>query len=190
MSEKFYISDLHGGHERVIAQSKRPFPSVEEMNQTLIENCLVSLPKGSSLYHLGDLGWTNSFIETFFETAQKKHIQLHIILGNHDRGLKKYKKRCASYSSIKEIKLRGVPTTLCHYPMLSYNKSHYNAFQLYGHHHGNGHGTDKLSQFVMGKKLNVNCEFHEYKPWSEEEIIDYMDKQPYNWDYIGDNKNE
>ncbi len=36
--ERFYIADLHFGHENVIRLSERPFETIEEMDQTLINN--------------------------------------------------------------------------------------------------------------------------------------------------------
>ena len=35
---KFYIGDLHFNHERAIDFDNRPFKSVEEMNETFINN--------------------------------------------------------------------------------------------------------------------------------------------------------
>jgi len=88
-------------------------------------------------------------------------------------------------SSLKDVYIGDkLPVVLCHYPMLTWNKSHYNSFMLYGHHHTNSNGTAELAYKAEGKMLNVNVEFHNYMPWSEEEVIEYMSHRPDNWDLI------
>ena len=36
----------------------------------------------------------------------------------------------------------------------------------------------------MGKRLNVNCELHDYKLWSRDEIEEYMKGMPVNIDNV------
>lgn len=38
ISVKFYISDLHLGHDNIIRFDNRPFGSVEEMTEEIIDN--------------------------------------------------------------------------------------------------------------------------------------------------------
>ena len=183
---KYFSSDYHLGHKHVIPWSNRPFNNIEEMNEKIISN-IESLPSGSDLYFLGDLSWDMSILDGFFNRMRKANIHFHWILGNHDEkhGAEKYRKNCSSQSHMKDVYIGDkTPVVLCHYPMLTWNKSHYNSFMLYGHHHANSHGTAELVYKAEGKMLNVNVEFHDYKPWSEEEIIEYMKMRPDNWDLI------
>lgn len=146
-----------------------------------------SLSAGSDLYFLGDLSWDMQVLKTFFDRIKKARINFHWILGNHDykHGATVYKNQCRSMSEIKDVYIGDKqPVVLCHYPMLTWNKSHYNSFLLYGHHHANSNGTKMLESLSKGKTLNVNVEFHDYKPWSEDEIMAYMSKRPDNWDLI------
>jgi calcineurin-like phosphoesterase family protein len=180
---KYFTSDLHFSHEGVIKWSNRPFKNVDEMNEVMLSNLLETVKHGDDLYFIGDLSWDNEYTKFFFDKI--KHINFHWILGNHEKGSDTFRQRCKSMSPLKEIKLStGESVTLCHYPMVTWNKSHYGSFMLYGHHHANSHGTDQLATRAPGKMLNVNVEFHDYKPWSEKEIIDYMATRPNNWDLI------
>lgn len=54
MSKTYYISDLHLGHENVIRFDNRPFDSVEEMNETLVNNWNSVVTNADHVYHLGD----------------------------------------------------------------------------------------------------------------------------------------
>lgn len=182
---KYFSSDWHLSHKATIEKLHRPFQSVEEMNTTIINNML-DIPKGSILYFLGDIGRKREGIEDFFNALKKrKDLQFHWILGNHDKKLyKQYVRYCNSISDIKEVKLEstGDKVILCHYPMISWNRSHWNSFHLYGHHHSN---SDDRSLFTLpGKRVNVNCEFWNYKPLSEQQIVDFMKTKEANWDLI------
>ena len=186
---KYFTSDWHLGHKLMIKLGFRPFQTLEEMNNTIIDNIFSVLKKGDILYFLGDIGWDNKTIIYFFENMPK-NIQFHWILGNHDKNITKYTKYCSSISPIKEVKIEDTKVVLCHYPLTTWNRSHFNSFMLFGHHHIGSHGTDKLDTHTQGKMLNVNVEFNDYKPWSEKDILRYMVQQPDNWDYISKEQQE
>lgn len=56
---KFYIGDLHFNHESAIDFDNRPFKSVEEMNETLIDNWNNQINKKDEVYILGDMFMKN-----------------------------------------------------------------------------------------------------------------------------------
>ena len=51
----FFTSDLHLGHENCIRLCNRPFSSIEEMDETLIENWNYKVTGKDTVYILGDL---------------------------------------------------------------------------------------------------------------------------------------
>ena len=55
MSKVFFTSDLHFGHTNVITLDKRPFSSVEEMDEELIKRWNKKVGKGDLVYVLGDM---------------------------------------------------------------------------------------------------------------------------------------
>lgn len=180
---KYFGSDWHLSHEKIISMSNRPFSSVKEMNETIVNNVLSLLKPGDDFYFLGDLSFDFKTTQWFFDQWPKQS-RFHWILGNHERSPEQFKKYCKTITPLLDIKLQKHPVTLCHYPMITWNKSHYNAWMLYGHHHCGSHGTDKLGERASGKMLNVNVEFHDYKPWSENQIVEYMKTKSNNWDII------
>ncbi len=153
------------------------------MNEKIIANILSVVKSGDEIYHLGDLASKRYYLDHFFDRLPFD-VKFHWIIGNHDRGWENFKKRCTSTSFLKDIKVNGNPITLCHYPMLTWNKSHYGAWMLYGHHHKNSHGSKEIEKLARGKMLNVNVEFNDYKPYSEKDIENIMNGKPDNWDLI------
>jgi len=54
MSEIYIISDCHFGHDNIRKYTNRPFNSVEEMNQVLVNNWNMVVNEDDVVYHLGD----------------------------------------------------------------------------------------------------------------------------------------
>jgi len=150
------------------------------MNETIISNMIAPLKKGDIFYFLGDFTFAPNLVTEFFARLPKG-VQFIWIIGNHDNQKILTREGVTQITPMKEIKISAHPVTLCHFPMRVWNKSHYNAWHLFGHlHDGEGHREFEL----VGKMLNVNCEFHNYKPWTEDEIIEYMETASNNFDLI------
>ena len=117
--------------------------------------------KGDVVYFLGDFAFgKKSKYENIKSTLRKinEHSEFHCILGNHDYSLKNLlRKYCASISPLKVINIQGQKITLCHYPMHSFSGSHYNNWQLYGHHHRD---TNKE---ITGKRYNISVDANQYR---------------------------
>lgn len=176
-------SDWHLGHQRIMNILRPEFNDIKVMNETILFNMFENVRPGDQFYFLGDLIFTNySWIETILNLIKDKRIHFHFILGNHDKKIpKKFLNEFASVNHMKNIKINDQKITLSHYPMISWNCSHWGAWQLYGHHHRQEHAGDIPE---LGKQLNVNCEFHNFKPWNFEEIKEIMKNKKDNWNLI------
>lgn len=176
---KYFSSDWHLGDKECISYGDRPFQSVKEMNRIIIDNMIAPLKKGDTLYFLGDLSWSNEVTEEFFNKFPL-NVNFVWVKGNHDNN---FTKRGVEQVKFKEIRLNDRLVTLCHYPLCVWNESYKNSWDLYGHVHKKQ--TNNMYKSV-GKQLNVNCEYHNFKPWTEKEIEIYMDNMSNNFDYNKD----
>lgn len=75
-------SDTHFNHENIIKYCNRPFGSVEEMNETLIENWNSVVKPGDKVYHLGDVFMGDK--EGFKKLWPRLNGQKRLIVGNYD----------------------------------------------------------------------------------------------------------
>lgn len=135
----WFTADLHLNHANIMHYCNRPFKNVEEMDETITKNFTDLLRKGDVLYILGDLSFKRKPVEDFLSTITNMGIEIHFIIGNHDKDggtLDIIRNYCDSVQEVKEIKINGTYITLCHYPMYSWNKSFHGAWHLYGHVHG------------------------------------------------------
>ena len=178
---KFFTSDQHLNHKRIIELSDRPFENMAEMNHILLTK-MFSIPKGSDLYILGDLSWDRAGLELFLH-MKPYGINTHLILGNHDNRMGNLsgligQKGFSSISQMKNIKEGDVHITLQHFPLVCWDRSYLpKSFHLYGHIHSN---TPRVTP--TGKMINVNCEFWDYDPISFDRVVEEMKSLPPNWE--------
>lgn len=176
----YFTSDQHWGHKAVIWMSQRPFENVHEMNMYMIDKWNEVVGPDDDVYHLGDLMYKmnpNTFIHNVLNNLNGN---IHLIYGNHDkRHLNKFKnhidfveKYHELYYTHEEKEYRFI---LFHNPIYSWDGMWRNSIHLHGHTHYN---TNDLYFESIGHKLNVNCEFFDYKPISIVDIINqFKDKK-------------
>lgn len=173
MKNIFFTSDTHFGHANIIRYSNRPFSSVEEMDETLIENINKMIKPNDILYHLGDFSFKRGdFIYDYMDKIRCNNI--YYIYGNHDKEIRKNRDlqlRFIWAKDFAEINVNGQEITLCHYAMRVWNKSHHGTWHLYGHSHGSLPDNNNSLSFDIG----VDC--HNYKPLHFDEVAVIMSKK-------------
>lgn len=134
----FYISDCHFGHGNVIKFDGRAFETVEEMEETMIENWNSVVDKEDKVYILGDFCWSKDEAEWIRILDRLNGSQKFLVKGNHDltNMSPTLKNKFAAIYNYVEIKDNGRRVICCHYPMPFY-RSNYNKniYHLYGHVH-------------------------------------------------------
>ena len=79
----FFTSDTHFGHKNVIQYCNRPFSTIEEMDETLIENWNKVVMPTDTVIHLGDFALGGKDAIPNYLGRLNGHILL--MKGNHDR---------------------------------------------------------------------------------------------------------
>ena len=134
MSTKFYISDWHYGHKNCIGFDNRPFFTLEEMNQSLVERWNSRVGKGDLVYVLGDMFWCPP--KEADPVMKKLNGQKILVKGNHDfcnnAGFLKNFVKVADYLEIDDEDRKVV---LSHYPIPCFKNHFYGWYHLYGHVH-------------------------------------------------------
>jgi len=84
---EYIWSDLHLSHKNIISYCNRPFETVEQMNETLLNNWRNTVGKNDTIFNLGDFcfNWNGQFLK---QTLEKLPGYKVLILGNHDRRYK------------------------------------------------------------------------------------------------------
>lgn len=100
----WFISDTHFNHERFLSfnnddgQKIRPFSTVEEMDETMIDNWNSVVKDGDKVYHLGDFTMSPKKVKQF---ADRLNGSKRLIIGNHDM----LERNSQYYDAFKKIAL-------------------------------------------------------------------------------------
>jgi calcineurin-like phosphoesterase family protein len=166
--ETFFTSDTHFGHRNIITLCSRPFLSVEEMDETIIENWNRTIGKNDVVWHLGDF----TLLGEGEAIAYRKRLngKINFIWGNHDRNAVRNLHMWESSQFAREIKVGDSTITLCHYGMRVWNKSHHGALMLYGHSHGRLPGNNQ--------SLDVGVDSWNFTPVNLHQILERMAELP------------
>lgn len=156
MIRTWFISDTHFNHTNIIKYENRPFQSVEEMNQTMIENWNRVVRKDDRVFHLGDVGFGSQ--EELVKIVQQLNGRKHLVLGNHDR--KKFNWFKAGFESFSRF-----PIILDNFFILSHEPVYLNDSMPYANIHGHIH-----SRLMTGNYFNVSVEIIGYEPFLFEDI--------------------
>jgi calcineurin-like phosphoesterase family protein len=179
----WFGSDFHLSHKMLWQKYRNQFETLQEMDDYIINAIKERLKPGDTFYFLGDLGWTKESVLGFLHDITP-HINFFLIIGNHDKKFINIAKRTYPNIIIKQYldtKIEDQFITLCHYPMLSWNKSHFGAWQIFGHHH-----SPLPETLCTGKQMNVCLDVIGFDKviLSWDEVKDYMSTRPDNWNKI------
>jgi len=173
MSQIFFTADNHWHHRRILEYCKRPFSTVEEMDEAMIENWNSVVSRNDLVYHLGDFCFGNTKRD-FLSCFDRLNGQIILIKGNHDKiAWQNRSSFLASYDAYKEVTVRNKCITLCHYSMRVWNKKHHGAWHLYGH----SHGTLPDDKYACSIDVGVDC--HNFTPISFDQVTEIMNKKQF-----------
>lgn len=173
----FFTSDEHYGHKNMIKFLNRPFSSVEEMTEVMIEKHNKKVNKGDLTFHLGDIFWPTQWtVEQSLAVMKRLNGQHILIWGNHDQLTKnsgelrsKFAKTCDLYK-VKYGSPKTPKIVLCHYSMRIWDGSHRGDWHLYGH----SHGQDEPG---LGLSFDIGVDCHNFEPLSLDEVQQIMSKK-------------
>lgn len=169
----YFTSDTHFYHLNVIKYCNRPYTSVEQMNEELVQNWNSVVNDSDTVYHLGDvsiepkdkktLKQRKSLLVELLSSLRGKKV---LVAGNHDElygpTYKKLFHKVYPYLEIKPSK--GVPHfVLFHYPIEGWAGRNSGSVHLHGHSHGNC----KKSK----NRYDVGVDCNNYVPLSLESLL-------------------
>lgn len=196
-SKIFFTSDTHFGHANIIDFCKRPFSSVEEMDQKLIENWNNVVGPKDYIFHLGDFCFKGT--QYWDKILDQLNGYKFLIIGNHDlHNLKDgtmYKFDWVGFQAYLQIEKQSI--YLNHYPFLCYGGSYRESnsvWQLFGHvhsqksHYDIEHINDPEVKEILSKDVlrlqylfptqyDVGVDNNDYTPVSWEQVKEKINKQ-------------
>jgi len=176
----FFTADTHFGHVNILHHANRPFATIKEHDDYLIEQWNNMVHPGDMIYVLGDFAWRDH--------AQYRHA-LHgkvvLIKGSHDRMSQDVLRLFTEVHDgmlIRNFDKHLICMTHC--AMLVWESSHYGAINLYAHSHGRIRETDDR------RRMDIGVDVWQYRPVPLELILAIMDKRTFGYKGTGDEANE
>lgn len=195
--EIYFCSDPHYHHGSLVRGTSkwedkspcRDFDTLEEHNNTLVDNINKTVGVNDVLFCLGDWAFGGykddeniKMIKKFRERLKVK--QLYLILGNHDAPIRNSESLKSLFSGVFDYleiyvvspsKEQGVKAhkqhiIMCHYAFRTWNRQRKGSWNLFGHSHNNLEG--------IGKQMDVGFDTREgFKPYSFAEVKEILDKK-------------
>ncbi|PZO72909.1 MAG: hypothetical protein DI629_20455 [Mesorhizobium amorphae] len=167
MGNRFVTADTEFGNANVIRHAGRPFDSVLEMEERMVENWNAEVRRGDTVFHLGDLSANR---EASMRVLPRLNGEIRLIIGNHDKHLGfLVANRLISGEPMESRMMRDgdVLFMMSHRPMSLYNMFHANVSV-----HGHTHGLNPPASLFPGAGLvNVCVEQTGYRPLSWDELM-------------------
>jgi len=207
MGNIWITSDTHYNHKNIcrgvtewrnpdgsipIAQT-RDFPTIQKMNDIMVNNINSVVMPDDTLVHLGDWSFGGfESIREFYDRLICKNI--YLILGNHDKHILKNRDGIRELfinvdKEEEDYKFEDYMIHLHHYPITSWKDIKEGRIHLHGHTHLSG---DR--RFGIGRRMDIGIDGHpEFRPYHlKSEVISIMLKRPVNYelgglDHHGDN---
>jgi len=171
----FYTSDSHFSHFNIIRYCNRPFLTIAEMNDTIINNFNSVIKPEDTLYHLGDFAFSKNYdyLVSLMNRINGKKV---CIIGNHDR--EKFFKQMmidnviTGYCGNLHTVIDGQSIYMTHrYKEFDNSKT---SWTLYGHVHTTG---GKLNNNLS---YDVGVDNNNYFPVSFDQLKIIMEKTKRN----------
>lgn len=183
-----FTSDLHFGHENILKFCKRPFNSVEEMDEALIENWNSVVKPNDLVFNLGDFAFAPRW--RWYEILGRLNGVHTLILGNHDITRWPGDNVMKLFHRVEQqmiLKIGERYVYLNHYPFLCYGGSYRSPEQavwnLHGHVHSSPNPTERRGKdeerlsYRFPYQYDVGVDNNNYTPVSWEQVKDIINKQ-------------
>lgn len=178
-NKKFYIADWHYGHANIIPFDNRPFKSLLEMDEMLVERWNSAVTPGDIVYVLGDMFWCG--MQDAIRVLKTLNGQKFLIRGNHDRcNDGRFLREFVKVTEYLEVTDQNRRIVLCHYPIPCFKNHFYGTYHLYGHVHNSfEYHMMAHDKYLMEELYGFPC-----KMYNVGAMMPWMDYTPRTLDEI------
>lgn len=166
----FFCADTHIGHHRIIELCKRPFASIDEMNETMAHRWNNVVGANDDVWLLGDFCW-KGYEYWFYQLNGNKHL----IIGNHDGRHVLTLPWASQPRDRRELSIsagdgKAHRLVLDHYPIEEWNRFHKGTLHLHGHVHGR-------TLNAVPRRVDVGVDLWNFTPITLDQILAHVAAQ-------------
>jgi len=182
MTQDFVVADPHFNHANILRYANRPFSSIEEHNETLIDNWNSIVPKNGTVRILGDFAWSDH--NHFLQRLNGRKI---LVVGSHDRMPQEVLRNFTEVHPGGAMLNIGNHQFYCdHTCHRVWEKGHYGVGHLFAHSHA------RLETYNMSGDVGVDSDlmYKKYFPNPLENIIAFMNLRAAEMEKAGRTRDE
>lgn len=173
----YYIADTHFRDQSIFDKCKRPFKSIEDMENIIIDNWNKRVKDDDVVYVLGDIAKDDD--SSIIQIFEKLNGHKHLIVGNHDHQILDSIRKSKLFESINFIDLimdNGRKVCVCHYPLMDWMEFNRNGILVYGHIHNksakNGYSYKLMKEYYKDlPAYNCGVDVCDFEPKTLDELI-------------------
>jgi len=175
-----FITDTHFAHKNIVkgvsewavTERCRPFDTVDEHDEFLLDAINSAADVNDRIFHGGDFAFGHhTNVPKYRERIRCRNIFL--CKGNHDHKLWQHHRGLFTWTGamLDDLYIDKQHIVMCHYPLQVWENNNRGTWMIHGHsHNGLDHTND-------GKILDVCIESGK-AVWTFEEIREYMNNKP------------
>lgn len=163
----FFTADTHFGHTNIIKLCNRPFSSVLEMNEAIVQKWNEVVRPSDTVYHLGDFAFRQEKPRDTEEIFSRLNGLKILIRGNHDPHHTVTELGWDTVHDSLELNLSGTRLFLSHYPHMEWPGFYRGVYHLFGHVHGR-------FKAPWGRCMDVGVDAEGYSPIPLEKIVERL----------------
>jgi calcineurin-like phosphoesterase family protein len=158
----YFTADNHFGHSGARSLYRRPFASVAEMDQVMIDRWNSVVKPEDEVWHLGDFAVRQSSERVAYLLGML-HGSKHLVTGNNDDAAVTGCNSWESRQQYVELMIDGTRLVLCHYPFRTWRDMAKGAINLHGHSHG------RLKP--QARQYDVGVDVWDFRPVPLEQVL-------------------
>lgn len=176
-TQKFYISDTHFLHTNILSMQPRPFASIEEHDEHLINQWNSVVGEDDIVYHLGDFGFSlNDKADKIQWIFSRLNGRKRLVIGNHDLrhgelhptiARLPWDKRPEGFVFTED---QGNKLVLAHYAQRAWQWETKGGYHFYGHAHG------RLPGIGLSRDVGVDMPDVRFTPSTFKQLTEGMQK--------------
>lgn len=191
-SKVFFTSDTHFGHKNILRFCNRPWATIAEHDQALIQNWNDIVLEDAVVFHLGDFCYKGGGFPTIQHLKGLLHGQIVLIRGNHDpdtrktQNFQKLQQLFTGVYDLLQIEVEGQRILMSHYPLLTWPHAYgqHPTWQLFGHVHLRKRITSldafTVEQCCRPTQYEVGVDLNGYRPISFQNLKERIEYQVKN----------
>lgn len=175
----YFTSDEHHDHYKLMRfYEKRPFETVSDMTNTLLENYAATLPEKATVFHIGDFSMVGPSRINYYENLAKRYGKIdasrHLVMGNHDQLRPQAYVNIELFSSVHTafwMPYHEYTLMMVHDPAAWIAVRGENRIFIHGHVHS-------LYRTIPGRAVfNVGVDVNNFRPVSADAIIETLKQE-------------